>query len=192
MRRHMRIFWTGVFIAVIVLSLAGCKVKKSDKSTYDIKASQTEDITTTMNSEKETETQSGSKSETESNTLDQQSESSEETTGSWKKTNYYDKEGNLRKTVTEGSINNKKKNSQSNKQNKVQASDSTYNNIKTKENIDSASVSSSYNNVDTRIDIDQNTQSDSRLIQGVEWLFAIVGVVLVVGVLIFSFRKKIF
>jgi len=190
MKRQVKIFWIGIFIVFIILLFAGCKVKKSDKSAYEIRAIQTEDTTTTMNSEKETGTQSGSKSETESNISEQEAQSSDETTESWRETNYYDKEGNLRRTVKEGSVNNKKKNSHSERQNNTQVSDSMYNNVNTKENIDSASVSSSLNNVDTRIDLAQNTQSDSRLIQGVDWFYLTGIFLLIVGIVVLLLKKK--
>lgn len=181
-----------VIVCVFLILFSGCKVKKSDKSTYDIKETQTEDTATTMNSEKETDIKSGAKSEAESNTSEQKTESSEETTESWKETNYYDKEGNLRKTVKEGTTKNKKTDSQSNKNDNKQQSDSTYNNTNIKESIDSTSVSSSYNNIDANIDIDQNMQSDSRLIQGVEWLYVIGVFLLISGIVVFFLRKKYF
>lgn len=181
-----------VLLLVITISVlfVGCKVKKSDNSTYKIKEVQVEDVATTKSSEKETEIKSGSKKDIESNTAENKSESSEESTESWKETNYYDKEGNLRKTVKEGSTKTKKTDSKSDNHNNTQVSDSTYTDTNITEVVDSTSVSSFEQHKDVDIDMDQNTQSDSRLIQGVEWIY-VIGTIVVIGcIIIFIVRKR--
>lgn len=180
----------AVTLLFIMLLCVGCKTQKNDKSSYKIKEDKTENVITATSSVKETEIESGSKSESGNNSSEQKSESSEETSESWKETNYYDKDGNLRKSIKEGTTKNKKTDSQSNKNDNKQQSDSTYTGTKVKDIADSSSVSSSQNNIDTSIDIDQNTQSDSRLIQGVEWFYVIGAIVIVIGIVVFIVKKK--
>lgn len=181
-----------LFISVCFLLFTGCKVKQNNRSSYSIKSTQIEDISTTLSSVNETTEKSGIKTKIDSNTSEQKNESLEETTDSWKEVNYYDKEGNLIKTVKEVRSKNKKTASQSNKDNIISQADSIYDDTISKEKVDSVSVSSSINNIDTHIDIDQNMQSDSRLIQGVEWFYVVGIFLLIMGLVVFFLRKKIF